>query len=156
MDSNFGSKKQVGKEMSEKKGYKIRYETAHGGGVIVTLPFDPRKHKCDACGKSVALGEIKVTALHHWWYAYQPKTVQENPLLALENTSELCFGCHQIADAIRALVYASPKRVAMVAEQLRGEPRAKFISVLEETLRRLKEQDITLAKKILEMSKNGT
>ena len=50
--------------MSKQKGYQIRYETAHGGGVIVTLPYDPRKHKCDACGKSVAAGEIKVTALH--------------------------------------------------------------------------------------------
>ena len=137
----------------DKKGYKIRYETAHGGGVVVTLPFDPRKHKCDSCGKSVAAGEIKVTALHHWYYAYQPKTVKENPILALENTSELCFGCHQVADAIRALLYASPKRVAMVAEQLRGEPREKFINVLEEVIRCLKEQDIPLAKKILEMSK---
>jgi hypothetical protein len=140
--------------MSKEKGYKIRYEMAHGGGVIVTLPYDPRKHKCDACGKTVASGEIKVTALHHWYYAYQPKTVKENPLLALENTSELCFGCHQVADAIRALLYASPKRVAMVAMLLRGEPRERFIKVLEEVTARLKEQDITLAKKILEMSKN--
>jgi hypothetical protein len=138
--------------MSEKKGYKIRYETAHGGGVVVTLPFDPRKHKCDACGKSVAAGEIKVTALHHWYYAYAPKTVKENPILALENTSELCFGCHQVADAIRALLYASPQRVAMVAELLRGKPRERFIKVLEEVTKRLKEQDIPLAKKILEMS----
>jgi hypothetical protein len=154
MVSKVGKKEQVGKEMSKpQKGYKIRYETAHGGGVVVTLPYDPRKHKCDACGKSVAAGEIKVTAFHHWWYAYQPNTVRENPILALENTSELCFGCHQVADAIRALVYANPNRVAMVAEQLRGEPREKFIRVLEEVARRLKEQNIPLAKKILEMSK---
>ena len=128
---------------------------AHGGGVVVTLPYDPRKHICDSCKKSVVLGEIRVTALHHWYYAYQPKTVRENPELAIENTSELCFGCHPVGDAIRALTYASPKRVAMVAELLRGEPREKFIMMLEEVTKRLKDQDITLAKKILEMSKNG-
>ena len=145
--------------MSEKKEkkitYKVRYETAHGGGIVVELPFNPRKGKCDGCGKAVASGEIKTTALHHWWYAYQPKTVKENPILALENTSELCFGCHPCADAIRALVYVNPQRVAMVAELLRGEPRAKFISMLEEVTRRLKEQKIDVAKRILEMSKDG-
>jgi hypothetical protein len=145
--------------MAEKKkvnkiGFKVRYETAHGHGIVVTLPFDPRKHKCDACGKSIANGEIRVTALHHWWYAYQPDTVKENPQLAIENTSELCFGCHPLGDAIRAFLYANPTRVAMVAELLRGEPRERFIKVIDEVSRRLKEQDIELAKKILEMGKN--
>ena len=131
----------------------MRYAATNGGGCVITLPYDPRKHKCDACGKSVAAGEIKVTALHHWLYKYRADTVKENPILALENTSELCFGCHQVADAIRALTYANPRRVAMVAEQLRGEPREKFIKVLEEVLRSLKEQNIPLATKILEMGK---
>ena len=140
--------------MPENKGYKIRYQQSHGGGVVVELPFNPRKGKCDSCGKTIASGEIKTTAMHHWYYQYAPKTVKENPLLALENTSELCFGCHQVADAIRALLYASPKRVAMVAMLLRGEPRERFIKVLEEVTIRLKEQDLTLAKKILEMSKD--
>lgn len=148
-------------EQPEKKktpkvnGYKIRYETAHGNGIVVTLPEDPRKHICDSCKKSVAAGEIRVTALHHWWYAYQPKTVKENPILAIDNTSELCFGCHPLGDAIRALLYANPTRVAQVAELLRGEPRAKFIRVIDEVSRRLKEQDIELARKIIEMGKNG-
>lgn len=147
--------------MSEKKkvpkinGYKIRYETAHGGGVVVTLPYNPRKHICEACKKSVAAGEIRVTALHHWWYAYQPQTVKDNPILAIDNTSELCFGCHPLADAIRALLYANPTRVAQVAELLRGEPRAKFIRMIDEVSRRLKEQDIELARKLIEMGKNG-
>jgi hypothetical protein len=139
------------KEKVKRTGYKVRYATAHGGGVVVTLPEDPRKHICDACKKSVAADEIRMTALHHWYYAYQGKTVQENPILALENTSELCFGCHPLGDAIRALLYASPIRVAQVAELLRGEPRERFIKVLEEVLKRLKEQDIELAKKILKM-----
>lgn len=134
-------------------GYHIKYAGAHGKGVIVTLPEDPRKHICSACKKSVMVGEIRMTALHHWWYSYQPNTVRDNPILALENTSELCFGCHQPADAIRALLYASPIRVAQVAELLRGEPRERFIRVLDEVSRSLKEQDIGLAKKILESVK---
>jgi hypothetical protein len=142
-----------GKPKKPKIGYKMKYAGTHGGGVVVWLPEDPRKHICDSCKKSVAAGEIRMTALHHWWYAYQPQTVKEHPMLALDNTSELCFGCHPLGDAIRALIYANPVRVAMVAELLRGEPREKFIRVLEETLRRLKEQDIQLAKKILEMGK---
>lgn len=134
-------------------GYHIKYAGARGKGVVVTLPEDPRKHICSACKKSVAAGEIRMTALHHWWYAYQPDTVRENPILAVENTSELCFGCHPLGDAIRALLYANPIRVAQVAELLRGEPRERFIRVLEEVLKRLKDQDIGLAKKILESVK---
>lgn len=141
--------------MNKEKHYKIRYATAHGGGIVVELPFNPRKGICDACGKSVASGEIRVTALHHWLYKYRADTVRETPELAIENTSELCFGCHPVGDAIRALTYASPQRVAMVAELLRGEPREKFIRMLEEVTRRLKEQKIDVAKKILEMSKSG-
>jgi hypothetical protein len=144
------------KEKVKKTGYRIRYAGAHGGGCVVVLQEDPRKGVCEACGKSITNGEIKMTALHHWWYEFQPKTVKENPILATKNTSELCFGCHQVADAIRALLYANPIRVAQVAELLRGEPREKFIRVLDEVSRRLKEQNIDLAKKILEMGKNGT
>jgi hypothetical protein len=59
-----------------------------------------------------------------------------------------------LGDAIRAFLYANPTRVAMVAELLRGEPRERFIKVIDEVSRRLKEQDIELAKKILEMGKN--
>lgn len=144
------------KKKKPKVGYRMKYAGAHGGGVVVTLPEDPRKHVCDACKKSVERGEIRITALHHWWYAYQPETVKANPALALENTSELCFGCHPVGDAIRELLYANPIRVAQVAELLRGEPRERFIRVLEEVLRRLKEQDIGLAKKLIEMGKNGS
>jgi hypothetical protein len=128
----------MSKKENKKVGYKIRYATAHGGGIVVTLPEDPRKHICDACGKSVVAGEIRMTALHHWLYAYRADTVRENPILAIENTSELCFGCHPLGDAIRALLYANPTRVAMVAELLRGEPREKFIKVIDEVSRRLK------------------
>jgi len=140
------------KKSENKSGYRIRYKTSHGGGIVVSLPFDPRKHKCEACGKQVGK-EIKVTALHHWWYEFSSKTVKENPMLAIKNTNELCFYCHGLADAIRALLYANPQRVAQVAMLLTGKPRERFIKVIEELIYILKTKDEELAKKILEMSK---
>ena len=134
----------------KRDGYPVKYQMAHGGGVTVYLPFNPRKGKCEACGKIVGVN-IRMTALHHWWYAYQPKTVKEHPLLALENTTELCYGCHQVADAIRALLYANPKRSATVALCLRSKPRERFIKALEHILVEMKAQDLELAKKILEL-----
>jgi hypothetical protein len=123
--------------MSEKKEkikmYPVSYQTAHGKGVIVYLPSNPRKGKCQCCGKIIG-EEIKTTQLHHNWYAYQPETVKKNPILALDNTIEVCYGCHQIADAIRALLYASPSRVSRVANQLKGEPRERFKRVLREVI----------------------
>ena len=137
-------------------GYKIRYAGSRGKGVVVTLPADPRKHKCACCGKVVGV-EIKVTALHHWWYAYQPETVRKNPILVLDNTIEVCFGCHQVADAIRALLYASPSRVALVANCLKGEPRERFKRVLKAVIISMDktEKDINpLAISLIEMVKN--
>lgn len=143
------------KEKVKRGGHKVRYAGAHGGGVTVWLSEDPRTGDCAACGHSKARGEISFTALHHWWYEFQPKTVKENPILATKNTSELCFYCHQLGDAIRCLLYAHPTRVAQVAELLRGEPRAKFIRVLKEVVTRLETQDVDLAKKLIEMGRNG-
>lgn len=140
------------------KKYKVRYATAHGKGVVVTLPFNPRKGVCQACGKSISRGEIKITALHHWIYAYKAKTVKENPILALKNTSELCYYCHQLADAIRALLYAHPKRVAQVAELLKGKQREKFVTVLVavgDAMEKTEKSINPLAKNIVEMVKNG-
>jgi len=114
-------------------GYKMVYAGSRGKGVTIYLPVDPRKHKCSCCGKVVG-EEIKVTALHHTWYAYQPETVRKNPILALDNTMEVCFGCHQIADAVRALLYANPSRVSRVANCLKGEPRERFKRVLKEVI----------------------
>jgi hypothetical protein len=140
------------------KGYRMRYAGSRGKGVVVVLPFDPRKGICQACGKSKERGEIRTTANHHWWYAYAPKTVKENPLLALENTSELCFYCHQLADAIRALLYANPIRVAWVVKCLKGKQREKFLKTLEkivESLRKTEKNTSPLAQNIMEMVKNA-
>ena len=138
------------------KSYRTKYAGSRGKGVVITLPFDPRKGKCDACAKTKESGEIKVTFLHHWWYEFQPKTVKENPILVLRNTSELCYYCHQLADAVRALLYANPKRVAWVVECLKGKQREKFIIILDATVDALKntENNISpIVKDILKMVK---
>lgn len=122
------------------KRWSVKYAMAHGGGVCVYLPFNPRKGKCDACGKTIASGEIKVTALHHWYYAYQPKTVKENPILAIDNTSELCFYCHDIADALRTLLYANQDRITNVALCITPSQREKFINTIDYLLSKLKSQ----------------
>lgn len=142
----------------KKKGYRTRYAGSRGKGVVVTLPEDPRKGICEACGKSKQAGEIRVTALHHWWYAYKPATVKQNPFLVLENTSELCYGCHQVADAIRALLYAHPNRVANVARLLEGKQRERFLNVLVAVVDALKKdgKDTNLlANKLLRMVRDG-
>jgi len=82
--------------------------------VMVPYPENPREGVCDACGKSVSKGEISVTALHHWIYAYKRKTVSRNPLLVLDNCSEFCFGCHGVADALRTICTLTEKRLWIV------------------------------------------
>ena len=135
----------------------MRYASSHGGGCAVTLPFDPRKGVCEACGKSKEREEVKNTALHHWSYSYTSQTVKANPLLALDNTNELCYYCHtQLADPIRALLHANPERVVNVARLLKGEQLDKFIKVLSAVIQMLKtEKNINpFAQKLLEMAKN--
>jgi hypothetical protein len=71
----------------------------HNRSVVVSKP---RRNQCDACKRKISDG-IKRTNRHHWKYAYKYRTVKANPDLALENTSEYCYHCHQIADALRLL-----------------------------------------------------
>lgn len=117
-----------------------RYRTKYGGsrrgkGVRITLPFDPRQGVCQACGKSKHRKEIKVTALHHWKYAYKSATVAKNPILVLENTVELCFGCHPVADAFRNLMKLSPRRVMLVAQLMPDELVVEFAIIAKTFLR---------------------
>jgi hypothetical protein len=111
------------------KRYKTRYAGAHGGGCVVYLSFDPRKGVCEGCGKSKAKQEIKVTSLHHWKYAYKPETVQKNPVLVLENTSELCFACHMVADGFRNLMKMGNERVINVATLMPKDLKERFDSI---------------------------
>lgn len=128
-----------GDTLFKPKKYKTKYGGSRGKGVTVTLPFDPRKGVCQACGKSKAKGEIKYTCLHHWRYAYKPLTVKKNPILVLENTSEFCFACHMIADAFRNLMRLSPNRIMMVAKTMPPETKEKFEVICNLYLVKVKE-----------------
>ena len=87
----------------KRKTYTLKYKHA-----TVRLPFNPRKGVCMACGKSVKKGEIKVTQMHHYRYAYSVTQVKKHPELALRNTLELCYTHHQLADAIRVITHFHP------------------------------------------------
>lgn len=118
-------------ELFVSKPYHMKYAGSNGGGCIVTLPFDPRKGICMGCGKSkhkIINGEpeIKITALHHWKYAYSPETVKKNPILVLENTVEVCFACHKVADALREMLHMSPERTVSVMVNMPKDLSSKF------------------------------
>ena len=80
----------------------------------VPYPENPREGKCDSCGRSMARGEINVTSLHHWIYAYKHATLKKDPFKVLENLSELCFPCHRCADALREILSLNQDKLWMV------------------------------------------
>ena len=98
---------------SQMPKWTIQYQTVT---VYVHLPENPRKGRCDACKRTIKAGQIKTTQLHHWYYKYKPNTVKKNPILALENVSELCFRCHQIADALRTLTFLKDENLWQVTK----------------------------------------
>lgn len=102
--------------------------------IRVKIPYPIRKGICMACGKSVHRGELKTTQMHHWKYAYKNETVKKNPLLALENTVELCFACHQIADGLRAMLRLSPQRIVNVAMLMPRDMKRKMDAFVERWL----------------------
>jgi len=63
--------------------------------LIIKSDKNIRKGICESCGRK------EKTDLHHVVYAYSTKIVKKNHLLALENTVELCYRCHRIANAMR-------------------------------------------------------
>ena len=106
-------------ELFKSKPYHMKYAANNGGGCTIVLPFDPHKGVCMACGKSKykyvnGEPEIKITAFHHWVYAYKAETVRNNPILVLDNTVEICWACHKVADALRDMLYMSPERTVSI------------------------------------------
>ena len=88
------------KEKPKLKKYAVTYQKTR---ILIPYPRDIRMGICEGCGRRRGK-EIKTTQRHHWFYAYKTDTVRENPFLALDNSSELCFNpCHKAGDALRAL-----------------------------------------------------
>jgi hypothetical protein len=77
--------------------------------VKIYYPTPIRKGKCVCCSRTIASLEIKTTQMHHTVYKYERDTVRKNPVLALDYTLELCFGCHPIADGFRELLLSNPR-----------------------------------------------
>lgn len=118
--------------MSKKKRkYRVRYKQH-------PIYFDHpiRKDSCEACGRSVKDGDIKSTQKHHWVYSYTVKQVQYNPELALYNTVDLDYYCHQIGDALRVL--CTPKslnRVLNVCRLMPDNMKERFSQICKEWLK---------------------
>ena len=106
-------------------------------------PIPIRKGCCVACKRCKSKGEIKTTQLHHTVYKYETKTVRKNPVLALENSLELCFGCHRPADGLRDLLLSNPRgglrsinRIIQVVKLLPHEQQKHFTKLCRTWLKR--------------------
>ncbi|MHA1852592.1 MAG: hypothetical protein ACTSUF_03685 [Candidatus Heimdallarchaeaceae archaeon] len=98
---------------------KIKYRRA-----IIKVNAKRRK-TCEICGRQ---GKID---FHHTKYAYKTSEVRKNPQLALENTLQLCYPCHKIADAIR-IILSNPEITLKILMEVDYaiEPRRKEILCL--------------------------
>lgn len=126
------SKKKPNKKNRKSKPNRqgLSYEKMHL--IFNDLAFLIRKGCCEACLRCKGKG-IKRTSLHHTVYAYTKETVRKNKFLALENTIELCFGCHPIADGLRGILLSNPRgglrsipRIIQVVKLLPPEQQKHF------------------------------
>jgi len=131
-------KKTVAKVDGEKQ--RIYYQRTRFSFIF---PVPIRTGCCVACKRCKSKGEIKVTQMHHTKYAFETKTVKKNPLLALENTLELCFGCHPVADGLRDILLSNPRgglrsinRIIQVVKLLPEEQQDHFTKLCKVWLRR--------------------
>lgn len=72
-------------------------------GYKIKLPFNPRTGRCSVCGKR------GFTNMHHCCYNFSRREVKVNPTLGLLFTFEVCFGCHELANSIRKLLFEHPE-----------------------------------------------
>ena len=82
---------------------KIKYRRA-----TIEIKNFIKPNKCECCGKELGK-ECKKLDFHHWKYAYNTEEVRRNHLLALNNTTILCFRCHQIANALKKVIETEEK-----------------------------------------------
>jgi hypothetical protein len=96
----------------------IRYKKTN---LHVNVDYLIRNKICECCGKHTK------TDLHHWKYAYPTKQVQKYKLLALDNTVELCWSCHRLANCISHLDNDDQEKVNKLIK-LRDKLRNKNVS----------------------------
>lgn len=61
----------------------------------------------EKAGACAACGLRGRTEMHHYFYSYNTDEVRRHPHLALDNTIELCFLCHRLANMLRYLAMNS-------------------------------------------------
>ena len=122
---------------------KVYYQRTHI--TIKGYPVQIRKGICRGCKRSKHNGEIKTTQLHHTKYAFETTTVLKNPILALENTLEFCFTCHEICDGLRAILLSNPRgglrkieKIIQVIKLLPPEQQLHFTHLAREWLKERK------------------
>lgn len=122
---------------------KVYYQRTHIS--IKGYPVQIRRGICSSCNRSKHKGEIKTTQLHHTKYAFETETVLKNPILALENTLELCFGCHPVADGLRDILLSNPRgglrkieKIIRVIKFLPEEQQLHFTHLAREWLKERK------------------
>ena len=135
----------MGKKTNKKKTSNVQNIYYQRTKIRLYYPVQIRKGCCEACKRCKSKGEIKVTQRHHTKYAYETKTVLKNPALALENSLELCFGCHPIADGLRDLLLSNPRgalrsinRIIQVVRLLPPDQQAHFTKLCRAWLREKK------------------
>lgn len=111
--------------------------------ISFNYPVPIRKGVCKACHRSKHKNEIQQTSLHHTKYAFELKTVRANPVLAIENTIELCYTDHIIGDSLRGLLLSSPRgglksinRIIQVVNLLPKDQQKHFTKLCKSWLRR--------------------
>jgi len=109
----------MAKSNHKKRRYPVTYRRKR---VFVERNSPIKKGKCSACHRTVKNGEIKTTQLHHWKYEFSVPKVRKNPELALKNTVELCYGCHQVADAFRKILERSDESLPILISILETMP----------------------------------
>jgi len=135
------------KNKKDPKLQSIMYQRAR---ILIYYPVPIRTGCCIACFRCKSTGEIKTTQKHHTIYAYTTATVKANPVLALDNSLELCYGCHPIADGFRSLLLSNPRgglrsinRIIQVAVLLPKNQQEHFTKLCREWLRRIDKEKKT-------------
>lgn len=106
-----------------KSRIRVRYRR-----IQVTLPAGYSPVLTGYCRNAACPNHNKkgLTHLHHYEYAYETKEVREAPIKALDNTVELCFTCHKLADAFRKLTAneETGQRVIGILSAIHGAKKA--------------------------------
>ncbi len=79
---------------ARKQFYTLSYH-----GLKLKLPYNPRAGKCQVCDRE------GYTNIHHTCYNFTYGEVRKDTKLALMFTYEVCYGCHELSNSTRKLMF---------------------------------------------------